>query len=227
MSKTYYLPTDDAGKLAWLTNLGAKLPGYKTILNLTDADISGVQADNTFFAFVLNSNNQVAAYAKQWTTYKNTARSGGDASLAILPVAPVFTSPAVTVEPDIFGRATALVARIRVATGYTQAIGQALRIIGADNPVDPSTLKPVLDVEVDAGQVNVGWTKQSADGIEIWVDRGDGKGFIFLAIDTIPDYTDTQPLPATAAVWKYKAIYIIADERVGSWSDVVSLPVAA
>ena len=227
MSKSYYLPSDDAGKLAWHTNLTVKLPSYKTVLNLSDADIASLQADNAFWAFVLNANNQVAAYAKQWTAYKNTARSGGDTSLAILPVAPNFSGAPAPVAPDIFGRATALVARIRTAPGYTTAIGQALQIIGADNPVDPSTLKPVLDVELDAGQVNICWLKQGMDALELWVDRGDGKGFVFLAIDSIPDYTDTQSLPATAAAWKYKGIYILADQRVGSWSDVVSIAVAA
>jgi hypothetical protein len=51
---------------------------------------------------------------------------------------------------------------------------------------------------------------------------------VFLAIDTIPDYTDTAPMPAAeqSALWKYKAIYRQGDERVGQWSDVVSIPVA-
>ena len=44
----------------------------------------------------------------------------------------------------------------------------------------------------------------------------------------IPDHTDTQPLPAAgqSALWKYKAIYRQGDDRVGQWSDVVSIPVA-
>jgi len=132
------------------------------------------------------------------------------------------------VAPDIFGRATALVAHIKTAPGYTDSIGQALQLIGAEHPVDPATLKPVLDVELDAGQVDIGWTKQGMDALELWVDRGDGKGFVFLAIDTIPNYTDTAPMPAAgqSALWKYKGIYIQADQRVGQWSDVVSIPVA-
>ena len=44
----------------------------------------------------------------------------------------------------------------------------------------------------------------------------------------IPEYTDTATLPApgAGAVWKYKAIYLQAEQRVGQWSDVVSIPVA-
>jgi len=47
-------------------------------------------------------------------------------------------------------------------------------------------------------------------------------------IDSIPDYTDTAAMPPAgqSALWKYKGIYIQADQRVGQWSDVVSIPVA-
>jgi hypothetical protein len=68
------------------------------------------------------------------------------------------------------------------------------------------------------------------DGIEIQVDRG--TGFVFLAIDTIPNYTDTAPMPAAgqSALWKYNPEsfrgYRQGDDRVGQWSDVVSIPVA-
>jgi hypothetical protein len=57
------------------------------------------------------------------------------------------------------------------------------------------------------------------------VDRG--SGFVFLAIDTVPDYLDTAALPAAgaSAAWKYRAIYRLSDERVGQWSNVASISV--
>jgi hypothetical protein len=41
-------------------------------------------------------------------------------------------------------------------------------------------------------------------------------------------YTDTAAMPPVgqSALWKYKGIYLQADQRVGQWSDVVSIPVA-
>ena len=224
MPKSYYLPSDDAGKGAWLNNLSAKLPSYSAALGLTAADTASVTADAAFFSYLLAAQAQVAAYSQQWTAYKNAARNG--TALGILPVAPSLGVAPAAVAPNIFGRATALVARIKTAPGYTDSIGQALQIIGADQTVDVTTMKPVLTAALDAGQVDIGWTKQGMDGIEIQVDRG--AGFAFLAIDTVPDYTDTAPLPATgqSALWKYKAIYRQGDDRVGQWSDVVSIPVA-
>jgi hypothetical protein len=229
MAKSYYLPSDDNGKAGWINNLAGKLPTYQAVLGLTAADVASMTADAAFFTYALNAQTQVAAYAQQWTAYKNSARNGSAPALGAIPVAPVLPAPApAMVAPGIIGRATALVARIKVTPGYTDSIGQALQIIGADNPVDPTTLKPILNVQLDAGEVDISWTKQGMDGLEIQVDRGDGKGFVFLAIDTIPNYTDTAPMPAAgqSALWKYKSIYIQADQRVGQWSDVVSIPVA-
>jgi hypothetical protein len=226
MPKSYYLPADDAGKGAWLNNLNAKLPSYSAALGLTATDTASVAADAAFFTYSLSSIGQVAAYSQQWTAYKNSTRSGTGASLGSAPVAPSLGVAPTAVAPNIFGRSTALVARIKTAPGYTDSIGQALQIIGADQTVDVTTMKPVITAALDAGQVDIGWTKQGMDGIEIQVDRG--TGFVFLAIDTVPGYTDTAPLPAAgqSALWKYKAIYRQGDDRVGQWSDVVSIPVA-
>ena len=227
MAKSYWLPADDNGKDALLTNFSSKLPKYKTTFGLDDGDIASTAADAAFFHFCLNSQGQVAAYSQQWTAYKNAARNGTDDALGALPAAPGFAAAPAIVAPGIFPRLTALVAHIKTHKNYTDAIGADLQIVGAEQVVDMTVLKPVITATLDAGGVIIGWVKQGMDGIEIWVDRGDGKGFAFLTIDTVPDYTDTQPLPTGAsALWKYKAIYRLGDERTGQWSDVVSIAVA-
>ena len=67
MSKSYYLPSDDAGKGSWLNNLAAKLPSYSDALGLTAGDTASVTADAAFFTYCLNSVGQVAAYSQRWT----------------------------------------------------------------------------------------------------------------------------------------------------------------
>ena len=73
--------------------------------------------------------------------------------------------------------------------------------------------------------MEVVWTRFRKAFLRIEVDRG--TGFQFLAIDTIPNYTDTAPLPATgqSAVWKYRAIYLLDDEMIGQWSTTASISV--
>ena len=226
MPKSYYLPANDDGKDPWLANFAAKLANYQPVLGLTLADVLSVSNDAAYYHWMLTSQMQVAAYAQQWTAYKNAGRNGTGLTLGAAPIAPSLGVPPPAVAANIFGRVILLVARIKVAPGYTDAIGQALEIIGADHTVDVNSLKPVLRVEQQAGGVAVLWAKQGMDGVELLVDRG--TGFVFLAIDTIPDYTDTAALPAAgqSALWKYKGIYRQGDDRVGQWSDVVSVAVA-
>ena len=226
MAKTYYLPKDDAGKDGWLTNLAAQAPTYSTDLSLSIGDVASLGNDAPFYHWTILAQEQVAAYAQAWTAYKNKARNGTGPTMGTVPVPPILPPMPTAVPPGIFGRTAALVGRMKKATGYTEVIGQTLQIIGADQTVDVNALKPILTVALVAGQVAIGWTKQGMDSIEIEVDRGEG--FVFLAIDTVPGYTDTAAMPAAgqSALWKYKAIYRLNDERVGQWSDVVSLPVA-
>ena len=226
MAKSYFLPPDDDGKDALLTNIAAKLGTYKTTVGLEDAVVTSTQADAAFFHYALTSQKSIANYAQQWTAYKNAARNGTDPSLGPAPVAPTLGTAPAAVAPGIFKRLIALVARIKAHPGYTEAIGQDLNIIGAEQTLDTANAKPILKLELSAGRPNILWRKGGFDALEIWVDRGSGT-FAFLAMDTIPDYLDTATLPAPgqSALWKYKAIYRLNDQQVGNWSDVVSIPV--
>jgi hypothetical protein len=126
--------------------------------------------------------------------------------VSLLPRTAPAAAPA-AVPPGIFKRLTALVGRIKSHPGYTEAIGRDLDIIGAKQVVDTANAKPVIKLELSAGHPNVKRVNGGFDSLEIMVDRGDGT-FVFLTIDTIPDYLDTAPLPAPgqSALWKYKAI---------------------
>ncbi len=148
--------------------------------------------------------------------------------MGVLPTTPALPAAPPAVPPNIFGRNSALAARIKKHPAYTEAMGQDLGIIGAEQTIDYTSLKPVLQITLQAGHPVLGWRKQGMDSLELWVDRGDGKGSVFLAIDTVPDYTDTAALPAAgaSAVWKYKGIYRESDEQVGQWSVVISTTVA-
>jgi len=40
----------------------------------------------------------------------------------------------------------------------------------------------------------------------------------------VPHYIDATPI-TTLGHWKYRAIYLVSDERVGQWSDIASITV--
>ena len=73
------------------------------------------------------------------------------------------------------------------------------------------------------------WKKGVFDGIRIEIDRGDGKGWVNLAVDMKPNFTDDlSPFPAAghSVLWTYRAIYLLNDADFGQWSDPVSVSVA-
>jgi len=226
MSKSPFLPKDEPGKRKWLTNFSAKLPTYAATVGVTATEFTQAAADAAFFNYICDAHNQHTKTTRDWTAFKQAAASGS--ALGTLPTTPALPAAPPAVPPNIFGRNSALAARIKKHPNYTEAMGQDLGIIGAEQTVDYTSLKPGLQTTLQAGHPIISWRKQGMDSLELWVDRGDGKGFVFLAIDTVPGYTDTAALPApgASAVWKYKGIYRETDAQVGQWSDVVSIPVA-
>jgi len=46
--------------------------------------------------------------------------------------------------------------------------------------------------------------------------------------DIMLDYIDHSPLPAQGqnVIWNYRASYLFNDEKVGVWSDIVTITVA-
>ena len=227
MSKSYWLAKDDSGKRDWIVHFAAELPNHAATVGVAPAEVTSVQKDAAYFAYVMAAQPAFTDAAQQWTAFKNKARNGDGASMGPLPIAPVLGAPPDSVAPGIFTRAAALGARIKKHPGYTDSIGQALDIIGAEQTVDTANAKPLLKIDLRAAHPHLKWKKGAFDGTEIWVDRGDGKGFVYLATVTGPEYLDNAPLPASGqtALWKYKAIYRLHDQHVGEWSDVVEIVV--
>ena len=225
MTTNSFMPNTDGGKADLLDHVASTLPHYAALLAVTNEDLASFQADALAFRYTLKSLTDMQAYSHHWTEFKNLLRDGGAGS-ADWVVAPMLLEPMpAAVSPGIIPRFSTLVAHLKSHKNYTSAIGLDLGLIGSTTVEDPSTWKPILTAQNKAGHPIIAWTKGAAAAIEIWVDRGDGAGFSFLTINTEPNTNDTQPLPATSAIWKYKAIYRLHDEQVGQWSDVLSVTV--
>jgi len=227
MPTSSYMPHDDAGKAKFLEHLAATLPKYADLLEIKPEEIASVQADAVAFRHALHEQGDWQSFAQNWTATKNQLRDGGGV-LTDWPVPLGQDRPVPPmVLPGIIARTSALVAHAKTHKHFTVAIGQDLWIIGPSRVIDPTTWKPILNVQITAGHPVILWTKGKASGIEIWVDRNDGNGFVMLTINIEPNTSDTTPLPAAgaSATWKYKAIYRLHDEQVGQWSDVMSISV--
>ncbi|MDD5037069.1 MAG: hypothetical protein PHE55_20270 [Methylococcaceae bacterium] len=221
------IPRSDASKLALLQHLNANLPNYAATLEISADDLALLKTGTDWFEHTLKVQEAAQNYTDALFAFKRVLRDGPKSatlslpSLMVLPAAPTSAPFA-----DIFGFLGALIVRIKKQKYYTEAIGQALNIIASQSPgVDFSNLQPVLSVEFQAGHPVIHWKNMGADALELEADHGVGS-FSLLTIKMTPGFQDNTPLPTTgAAIWRYRGICHIRDERVGHWSQILEVVV--
>ena len=235
MKHQRYYPIRLAEQPAWLLNFAGKLPTYGATLGLTTAQVTALVADCLWLAYVLqNWLNAVRTFSLGCTQTATLAQTGTGSGPVALDT---FTAPAlpdgVTPQPPgALTRIFAAIQQIKAGGKSNPDIDRQLGIVGSEAAgPDLSTLLPVITAKVNGSQVDLkwGWQGNAAwlSNCEIVVDRGDGKGYVPLTIDTTPNYNDTQPFPAAKTIWTYKAIYRADDQQVGQWSLPVSVAVGA
>lgn len=230
MAKTDYVSSSDDAFGHQLITFKNAIGAYATALGVSAAQVTAQAADADYFNYVLQCQEIMQNGARQWTAWKSLQRSGGAAPPTGAPVLPTFPTAVPAVAPGVEARFRALAKQIKANTDYNTSIGEALGIEGSQQVgPDYTTLAPALDLSISGDRVFVNWGWQGyaafLDQCELQVDRADGKGFVLLAIDTTPGYIDTQAFPTAATKWTYQAIYRVADNRVGQWSNAVSIAV--
>ena len=227
MAKQFYLPLTDEGKMIWLNNLAVKLPNHAATLGISSETVTAVQNDASMYSYMINLVNSFKAGLAERVGYKDIIKNAPEGTV-IGPV-PVFnhTAPPSVVPAGIFIRMRRLVKNIKSNNNYNESIGGDLGIIGSEFDDATLEMKPILKIKMNAGKPEIIWKKGNADSLDIYVDRGDGKSFVYLANDSAPNYTDNSVIPegVNLSEWKYKAIYRIKDEQVGQFSDVISVMV--
>jgi len=225
MARKFYLPTADTERVIWLHNFASKFAQLAPALGFTAADVTSVTNDAAMFAYLMGQVETFTTAKEQRVKFKNLLRDGPIGKpTGSMPLMPAVVGPPAMVAAGILPRIAQVVQRIKNYPAYTEAMGKDLGIIGAEQTDNVDTMKPVLKLVNVAGQVVVKWKKYKADAVHIEVDRGEGV-WTLLAIDAVPHYIDKTRI-AGPAVWRYRAMYIVADVLVGQWSDVVSITVA-
>ena len=141
--------------------------------------------------------------------------------MGTIPVSPT------AIPAGLFKRIAKQVSRIKTHAAYTLSIGHDLGIELNSLQKLAVQIKPVLTVKLNVGKPLLKWIKGQYSGIDIYVDRNDGKGMQFLATSVKNQYTDQTPLPAGTKVaqWDYCCIYKMGDTPTGDFSDNVSIAV--
>jgi len=222
--KNHYLPSSDKEKATWLTNFNTEFAVVAAGLGFTAAEIAAVAADSSFFSYLVLIASLAIQEKEEKIKYKQILADGPIGHpLGALPAPIIYPAAPPAVTAGVFPRIGKIVQRVKNHPSYTDAIGKALGIIGAEQAIERATLKPVLKLELSGGIIKIIWFKGQASSLHIEIDRGDGAGWVFLANSTQPDYLDKEALPDKPAKWSYRAMYQLHDEMVGQWSDVVSI----
>jgi hypothetical protein len=206
-----------------------RLPSYSTKYGTATGIVSQQLKDAVWWRYFFTKHEAVPDYGKAWTTLAKHKLSGTGTTATIWPLGQDVSAPPPDVLDGIVPRYRDLVQSIK---------GQKLIYLlddgidmGFEPPVttiDPTVAMPVLKIVlIGGGHPYITYVRGIYQGIEILVDRGDGKGMVALFSPTNPYYTDNTTLPAVnvSALWKYQAIYLLNDARVGSWCDIVQVTV--
>jgi hypothetical protein len=224
------IPRTDNELMLWYRNFAPRFAAHATALGFSQADVDAVQADAAMLSYLVGDLLPAYTSALQArTSYKNLIKDGPVGSPGgTMPPAPTLAAAPASVAPGIVPRLRQLVARIKVAPGYTDSIGLDLGIGGPDtgSPSAPaSSAKPAPKATaLDGSRVRIEFGKGGFDGVRIEARRAGETGWQSLGTDNYSPYTDERP-PLEAGkpeVREYRLRYIQRDESVGEWSDIIT-----
>ncbi len=195
-----FIPRKDGSLSLWLTHFRDTLPTYQVQLGLQPADVTALQTSCT------NVIDKINAVATARAAFQSAAQDKNNTKKT---------------EVDTLRKA---IARAKTESGYTQAIGEDLDIIGEDNVLDPNTYKPKLSGNSFPGYVELTFTKLGVDGVNIYARLKGETVWVKLSFDSSSPYIDNRPIqPNNPETREYSAIGVIDDDEFGQRSDIVEV----
>ena len=145
-----FIPRPDDKRVTWLNAYADGLALSIGQAGITAGDAARARADADYFAAIVSWKADVRQAAENVTAYVDQIANGlppgiDPSASPAAPVMPVYPADAPPAVPwDVIGRASKSAARIKIAPGYTPALGRLLGII-ATTP-EP---RPVQDLQPD------------------------------------------------------------------------------
>ena len=191
-----FYPARSGDQIVWLRTFRNKIPNYQTPLGYVAADITAVQADCDRLAWLLETLQGTAqSFAQGVTAHLRLMQEGTGTALVAPPAFALPTTPAQpnNVLPGALKRLMNFIANLKTRTGYSDAIGEDLGVIGAQVVVDPDAV-PTVKATARSGEVEINFSKDGHLGVWIESQVGGETEWAHIAIDTSDPYNDTRPL---------------------------------
>jgi hypothetical protein len=196
-----YIPNKDGDLLLWAQNYKTKIATLGTVLGLIDDDVKAQQKlCDALITSITNVQTARATAASLVKQKEDTIQTAG-------------------------GELRLLIGRLKKAPGFTAATGEELKIMTTNNTVDKTAYKAKITAELFAGFVRIKFTKQGADGINVYHRKKGQAAWQFLARDTKSPYDDHIALAAAGQPehWEYRAYGVLGDDEIGQPSDIVEV----
>ncbi|WP_046242687.1 hypothetical protein [Hymenobacter terrenus] len=192
-----YIPSALPKFTDWVGLQTRKRPDYAAALGLTPQDVQDRAAAD---AAVLLANTE-AADALRTSAAKVAAR---DEAIRVYNT-----------------QARLDIARAKTAPGYTEAIGKDCQWLTTTDAIDPTTLRPTLEIRDSAEGLVLKWSKDGQDGVQVYRRAAGAQDWGRpLAFDSRSPYIDTE----INLVGRYEYyVQLMKDDRpVGQPSDIVA-----
>lgn len=114
------------------------------------------------------------------------------------------------------------IANHKTSSGYTQAIGEDLSVIGSTIGFIPADYKAEISLALFGGTIRVKFKKLGADGINIY-KRGKGENqwvFVSRATKSPFSYVPVLPVPGVPVHLEFRAFGVLKDVEIGMPSDI-------
>ena len=221
-----FYPARIGDQIVWLRNFRNKINNYRTALGYSTGDITAVLADCDRLIYLLDTVQSAAQqFAQAMPAHLRTMQDGPGSALVDPPDfnLPATPAPPDNVLPGALKRLLNFIANLKTRTGYTDANGEDLGIIGATVTVDPNAV-PTAKATAKSGQVILNFSKDGHMGVWVESQVGNETDWTHIAIDTSDPYTDTRPLKVAGQPEKrrYRLCFWDGDPtRV--WSPVIEV----
>lgn len=231
MIRQRYYPSRIGDQVNWLDNYATKLPVYGTTLGLDPAVVTASVNDAKWGNYVLGTwLSAERQFSLSTTDAVDDVLVGTGPDAIVLPtfVAPALPAGVTAALPGLLNRIFNLVAQIKLAAAYTEAIGTDLGIVGTEEaPKSAPKFSAAAVQGPDCQCVKLTFYKYGHMGVTIEGRRGAG-AWEFLAIDTENPYMDERPLlvAGTPEVREYRMRFWDKGTPNGDWTDIVRITVS-
>lgn len=201
-----YIPRNDGHLILWLTNYATRLTTHGKSLGVSDTE---VKTQSKLCEQIIDAIKNDDEKHRDWRSAVKATQNLKQTGL-----------------PEI----RAVVARLKVAPGWSTAIGQAMGVISpspqALSAQQLDTARPSLRADVSAGRVVLRFVRRPFDGLNIYSRRKGEGTWRFVGHARKSPYVDPTPLatPNSAEIREYQAVGVRKDQELGQPSDVVVIP---